>query len=122
MCIMEVRKGQHSSTIGQACAHNVKTVEGDLQLFRELLGVRSPERVPELLAAHAKVEDAYRALLSLYGTLLGDEADHTHPFHGPDHGAEDVTRARRYETRREINDADRAAVQADLAELDGSVA
>ena len=37
MCIMEVRPGQHNSTIQQACAHNIGTVAAeDLKLFLEL--------------------------------------------------------------------------------------
>lgn len=36
MCVMEVKPGQHHSTITQACAHNVRTVVSNLDMFTHL--------------------------------------------------------------------------------------
>lgn len=84
MCIMEVRPGQHSVTVAQACAHNVNTVRGDLDMFEKLLRARDElrgngtrfERIVNAL------NDAYSDLLDMFGDELTDivQTGHDHPL------------------------------------------
>ena len=50
MCIMEVRPGQHHSTITQACAHNIDTVVGDLEMSGKEAGKNEEQRHPKGMA------------------------------------------------------------------------
>jgi hypothetical protein len=117
MCIMEVRAGQHGSTIAQAMAHNTSTVERDLDMFEELLKSRqkagdtdSGALLVDVVQAHTHLRLAYATLLRSFGEEIGREVQDTHG-HAHDHdtiGSErtlteqahhDATLARRYETR-----------------------
>jgi hypothetical protein len=74
MCIMEVRPGQHSLTIVQACTHNLNTVLGDLDMFRKLALARNePDmvRVIDEMQAHTKI--GYAAGLDLFGEKLAQD-------------------------------------------------
>lgn len=107
MCIMEVHVNQHSSTIAQACAHNVGTVVGDLKLFLELLGKRDPSMVGVVENELSALTTCYDNLLSVFGDFVAKEAPHLRPYALPigNERAEDAIarqdeqRARRYETR-----------------------
>lgn len=73
MCIMEVRKGQESATMAQAMAHNLSTVERDLEMFAEVLTARGDDtgaRAVRLLRSN--VEGDYRFALAMFaGELAG---------------------------------------------------
>lgn len=107
MCIMEVRVGQHSSTIAQACAHNVGTVVGDLKLFLELLSNRDPSMVGTVETELAALTTCYDNLVSVFGDFVASEAEHYHPYAPPvgneraeeSIARQDEKRARKYETR-----------------------
>lgn len=76
MCIMEVRAGQRSSTIAQACAHNVTTVERDADMFVGLLVGRGElERAKGVTRAQAHLVAAYADLLELFGEFANEEED-----------------------------------------------
>jgi hypothetical protein len=82
MCIMEVREGQHHSTIAQAEAHNVGTVVGDLDMFRRVLETRGqPAKAQRVDEISSTLVAAYEDLMDLYCGFLTDEV---HNF-GPDH-------------------------------------
>lgn len=110
MCIMEVRPGQHDSTIQQACTHNVGTVVSDLELFLPLLRARN---VPENLrgkveALHARLNSLYNEACDLYGDFVAYEIDHHHLVDykvgserniAAEIAHADIHRARKFETR-----------------------
>lgn len=74
MCIMEVRPGQRSETIVQACAHNANTIIGDLQMFEKLASARSETEVLRVIneASH-HITHAYAVLLSSFGEMLAKD-------------------------------------------------
>ena len=82
MCVMEVRAGQRSSTIAQAMAHNVSTVERDAEMFKAVLEARGEsEKLATLSAARSELQSAYEKLLGLFAAevasderAMGDEA------------------------------------------------
>lgn len=79
---MEVRPGQHSVTIAQACAHNVSTVDRDMDMFRKLLVARGDTMgVARLDTAQHYTRIAYESLLAMYGDELADfvQSGHDHP-------------------------------------------
>lgn len=96
MCIMEVRAGQHDSTIAQAMAHNVATVVGDLEMFATVLTARmghesgaarldTEAALGQVNRAHDQLHTAYAGLLGLFGAEVGRHAehwavDHAHPY------------------------------------------
>ncbi len=94
MCIMEVRAGQRSSTIAQACAHNTTTVERDVDMFCGILNARGDlEREKQLRAAQAELQRAYAGLLNLFTEFVADEETHVHVLSHAhpddnDHGSE----------------------------------
>jgi hypothetical protein len=110
MCIMEVHAGQKSSTIAQALAHNVSTVERDMDMFEKLVEARGAnELLHDLQFAHDHLRKAYAMLLEVFGIEVAiqvqDEKGHVHTH---DHGNErslievahhDAGLARRFETR-----------------------
>jgi hypothetical protein len=108
VCVMEVRAGQRSSTIAQACAHNTATVERDVNMFRKLLEARGDTaKAADLAQAQRELQKAEANLLELFGEFVSAEY---HPVDGlgEDHGSErtfvaqaahDARLARRYETR-----------------------
>jgi hypothetical protein len=83
MCIMEVRQGQQSSTIAQAMAHNVSTVERDLDMFELLLKARGDSvSLATVTEAHEHLRKAYAGLLMQFGIEVAEEVrnghSHTH--------------------------------------------
>lgn len=67
MCIMEIRAGQHSSTMIQACAHNLDTVLGDLEMFKGLIVARNRQDIlNEVNRANDQIQHAYAGLLGLF--------------------------------------------------------
>lgn len=107
MCIMEVRPGQHTSTIAQAMAHNTSTIERDLDMFRKLLEARADgAHLAMVEVAQDYIHRAYAILLGQYGEFV---AESPHVDHDHEHGSErrtfveqahhDARLARRYETR-----------------------
>lgn len=113
MCIMEVRPGQHHSTIAQAQAHNVSTVLGDLELFETLLAASHHSDIEtqgHVENIRRDLDAIYARLLKLWGHFLASECESVDGFSAHEHGpdirafieariAEDVQRARTYETR-----------------------
>lgn len=110
MCIMEVRPGQASSTIAQAMAHNVSTVERDMDMFEELLKAREDfESLRTVQHAHEHLRKAYAGLLAEFGVQVGREVQNPEGHvHKHDNGNErslvdqahrDAGLARRFETR-----------------------
>ncbi|MGH7487136.1 MAG: hypothetical protein ACREMY_16265 [bacterium] len=71
---MEVRPGQHRSTIAQACAHNISTIERDMDMFEALLRAEDAGRdvMEDVTVAHAALKVAYDKLLGCF------EAELTH--------------------------------------------
>ena len=91
MCIMEVRPGQRSSTIAQACAHNLSTVDRDLDMFRPLLAARGETELLALVNDAAEhMHAAYAQLLAVFVDEITTEVrvhgDHDHGDHN--HGTE----------------------------------
>lgn len=126
MCIMEVRPGQHRSTIAQAQAHNINTVIGDLELWLPVLRAEHADNGNDrrynetVIATVDRVHDAltvqYAAMLGLFGSEVAAAVEHWQHDHGPigaerdhHHGDDHVTLvaaahrdarlARGYETR-----------------------
>lgn len=128
MCIMEVRAGQRDSTIAQACAHNVATVVGDLDMFETVLTARlahdtadgrldTEAALGQVRHAHDTLRRAYADLLGLFGAEVGRALTHwqagedhgdDHHGHERDHVTSDALvavadadrkRARKFETR-----------------------
>lgn len=110
MCVMEVRPGQHSSTISQACAHNVSTVDRDLDMFEKVLEARGETEVLEgIRKLHSDLHDCYTGLLAVFGDEVEKEVaawDKNVPHEygnerrdliGQEH--HDAELARRFETR-----------------------
>ncbi len=110
MCIMEVRPGQRSATISQALAHNVSTVERDMDMFEKLVEARDEtEMLRDLQGAHDHLRKAYATLLEVFGITVALEVqDSEGHVHDHDHGNErslveqahhDAGLARRFMTR-----------------------
>lgn len=111
MCIMEVRRGQRTSTMLQACAHNIGTVIADMDMLRQLLGARGDEAtLNQCTAVQSELRQAYNALLQLYGENVAGDLHVTDDEGGErtrdevvaaamQRADEDERRARRYETR-----------------------
>jgi hypothetical protein len=79
VCIMEVRAGQRSSTIAQACAHNAATVERDIDMFIGLLEARGErDKATALHRAQAHLRRAYADLLMLFTAFVAAEEEHVH--------------------------------------------
>lgn len=117
---MEVRPGQHDSTIAQALAHNVNTSKGDLEMWRERLVARlqhesatqrldTEAAIAQLDRAYEEISRAYAGLLGQFGAEVGRAHEHWQHDHG-EHGHErdvslvtaahhDAGLARRFETR-----------------------
>jgi len=107
---MEVRPGQHSSTIAQALAHNVSTVERDMDMFELLVSARGDTgMLGDLQHAHDHLRKSYATLLAVFGIEVAKAVqDGDGHLHDHDHGNErslveqahhDATLARKFETR-----------------------
>lgn len=65
MCIMEVREGQHTATIMQACCHNASTLDRDLEMYVSLTRKRGDDAARKAAAeAQQMVHRAYEILLA----------------------------------------------------------
>lgn len=83
MCIMEVREGQHTSTIAQAMAHNTNTVIGDMDMLEKLMAKRGEDDLlVAVKRAHDNLRRAYADLLDVFGeecaSEVMDRAGHVH--------------------------------------------
>lgn len=99
MCIMEVRPGQHDSTIAQAMHHNTQTVVGDLVMWRTVLVERAKHETgdqrldteaatAELDRAMGQLTRAAAGLLGMFGAEVGRHVEHwvtAHPYNATDH-------------------------------------
>lgn len=74
MCIMEVREDQPTSIVAQACAHNVSTIERDLDMFERMLEARGVRAAitEHVYRAHESLRTAYSALLNAYSVAVAD--------------------------------------------------
>lgn len=93
MCIMEVRAGQRSSTIAQAMAHNVGTIERDLDMFVPLLEARGEVALLKTIEeAHEAMKVAYARFLDCFKHEIEHEvhSGHDHSHHDDHHGHERV--------------------------------
>ena len=109
MCVMEVRAGQRNSTIAQACAHNVNTVVGDLDMFVSLLRANGHAADAQAAAnVQATLSRSYVDLREMFATFAVEEPHN----HGESVGNEresaltlaqamdrSIKASRRYETR-----------------------
>jgi hypothetical protein len=82
MCIMEVRPGQHAATIAQAMAHNVSTIQRDLEMFKPLLKARGETlTLAKVDVANRYMTEAYELFLEVFASEVtnqvasGDIAD-----------------------------------------------
>lgn len=74
MCIMEIHKGQMTSTMVQAMAHNASTLDRDLDMLESVLAHRGDEAtLHRVIGAHSQIASAYQVLLSAYGQAIGDQ-------------------------------------------------
>lgn len=79
MCIMEVRPGQHSSTIAQACAHNLSTIDRDLDMFVAVLSARGDVNGrKQMLHVQDLIHHAYADALSAFEDEVALEVAHWH--------------------------------------------
>lgn len=106
---MEVRPGQRSSTIAQAMAHNLSTIERDLDMFRPLLEARGEtELLTEIEQGHEHMKRAYACFLNVFTIEVKTEVHSGHDHEHHDHAGErtlveqahlDAQLGRRYMTR-----------------------
>jgi len=109
ICIMTVREGQRTATIAQAMAHNVSTVERDMDMFEPLVKARGEQdKLVALNRAHENLKRAYADLLELFGELVAEEVmdpeGHVHEVVGSERtfteeAKRDAELARKFETR-----------------------
>lgn len=110
MCIMEVRAGQHASTIAQAMAHNASTLDRDLDMFKALLNARGDvATLEQVTRAQQAVHVAYEDLLVIFEDEIhahehDPDVDHDHDPVGAerslaDQAHHDAQLARRFMTR-----------------------
>ena len=118
MCIMEVRPGQRSATIAQAMAHNLSTIERDLDMFEPLLAARGESAdLDNIRQGHEHMKAAYAAFLAVFVHEVDAEVKTGHDGQSDhEHGSErvhvhpndqdmiaqataDAHRAEKYETR-----------------------
>lgn len=86
MCIMEVRPGQRSSTIAQAMAHNVSTIERDLDMFEPLVAARGEsELLDTIRAGHEALKVAYAHFLECFVAEIEHEIQHNGGEHDHDY-------------------------------------
>jgi len=82
---MEVHAGQKASTMTQAMAHNISTVERDLDMLEEVLKARKDFVALEtVLHAHEHLRRAYANLLTQFGLEVANEVQ-DHEGHNPEH-------------------------------------
>jgi hypothetical protein len=83
MCIMEARPDQHHSTIAQACAHNLSTIDRDCDMWRKLAVAQGDtDALNDIDQAQADIHSAYVRLLNRWGTEVAKEYAHGHAHTG----------------------------------------
>ena len=88
MCVMTVHKGQQTHTMIQACAHNVHTVLGDMDLLTELAKSRDVPEADQMSMGltYAALQVAYESLLAIYGEAVAravKSGEHQHDNAAP---------------------------------------
>jgi hypothetical protein len=105
---MEVRPGQHASTIAQAMAHNASTLDRDLDMFKELLRARGDLiTYQNVNDAQVRIHAAYETLLEIFGAEIHAHEHEAHLDDNPvgnerslaEQAHHDAELARRFETR-----------------------
>lgn len=109
MCIMEIRAGQHTSTMVEALAHNTRTIMSDIDLLEQVLASRPGSEVclAQVTSARRDLNRAYARFLQQFQTEVAAECaehGHTHEEVGEERGLveqahHDAALARRFETR-----------------------
>jgi hypothetical protein len=90
---MEVRAGQRSSTMLQAMAHNLSTIERDLEMLTPVLKARGQSAILGTLAeGHAHMTAAYESFLQCFVREIEAEilSGHDHPHSDDAEGTERV--------------------------------
>lgn len=112
MCIMEVRPGQHTSTMVQAELHNTQTVLSDLEMLRDVCTARKDQRC---LTHIDRVENALTVAVNRLHKFYQEEVEaHESDPHGTldsQVGEERYNHDRKlaapFETRREVTEVER---------------
>lgn len=93
MCIMQVRPGQHTATIAQACAHNASTIDRDLEMFKALIVARGQTaELAKLDKAMAHIHAGYEALYTIFADEIMAEVQNGDHDHDAEHGSERIER------------------------------
>lgn len=108
MCIMEIHEHASAATMTQACAHNLSTVDRDIDMVKKVLTARGQhEAVRTFEHAQQYAHHAYADLLELFGeeaaTIVPAEI-HSHDHAGNERSLVEVIdsatrQARKDETR-----------------------
>lgn len=94
MCIMEMRPGQRTSTMVQAAAHNLSTVDRDLDMLVEIQKARGGVLLEPLVHISDLTRHTYDVALAAFA--LAVEHEHRNPddhVHDHDHPGEERTLA-----------------------------
>jgi len=80
---MEIHPGAHKATMYQAIAHNLSTIDRDLDMLRKLANARKDHKMVEFAQElQTKVHQAYADALSEFGievaNLASDPEGHVH--------------------------------------------
>jgi len=79
MCIMDVRAAQRTSTIAQAMAHNTKTIQSDMDMFRAVLIARGEtDALAKVDKAQVALGMAYKNFLALFASEVARDVDAHH--------------------------------------------
>lgn len=75
MCIMEIHPHAHSTTMAQAMAHNLSTVDRDLDMFLEVLKARGDTDALKIVQhGQEAVHKAYAIFLEMFGEEVAKKA------------------------------------------------
>jgi predicted DNA-binding ribbon-helix-helix protein len=96
VCIMEMNPDQHAAVMYQAIAHNLSTVDRDIDLLVKIAEQRKDITSAQLVSVidgQRRAHDAYATFLALFGEAVGDyvadDAGHVHDHDGNhNHGNE----------------------------------
>ena len=106
---MEVRPGQRSSTIAQAMAHNLSTIERDLDMFKPLVAARGETALLETIeAGHEAMKIAYARFLECFVNEIQIEVAHQH--HHDVNSDDAVGNERVHEHHEHIHPVDQALI------------
>lgn len=80
MCIMQVRPGQHHTTIVQACLHNLNTLIDDLGMMHSIVHHDGQHQTDARLSdTMSQLRGQRDELLSLYGEMVAAEVHDINP-------------------------------------------